>query len=156
MRAVFKWAHIQFGIAILLMMIPRIMARLRGERPRIAPPPPSWQQWLARIVQFALYALLFAVPLLGIANRLWSPSDWNFLGIALPHVPVTDKAFSKQLEDIHGTLGNVLMYLAGAHAAIGLAHHFILRDSALRAMLPFWGNANTAGSAETNTNSANP
>lgn len=150
MRAAFKWTHIQFGIVILLMMVPRMVARLRGGRPHIAPPPPSWQQWLAHIVQFALYALLFAVPILGIANRLWSPSDWNFLGIALQHVPVTDKAFSKQLEDIHGTLGNVLMYLAGTHAAIGLAHHFVRRDSTLRAMLPFWRKADAKGSAKTN------
>lgn len=35
--------------------------------------------------------------------------DWNFLGIPLPHVPVTDKIFSKQLEGIHEMLGNVLM-----------------------------------------------
>src|SRR3546814_12335714 len=96
-------------------MIPRLVACLHGQRPHIVPPPPSWQKWLAHLVQFVLYVLLFAVPLLGIANRLWSPSDWNFLGIALPHVPATDKAFSKELEEIHETLGNVLMYLAGAH-----------------------------------------
>lgn len=89
-------------------------------------------------MQYALYALLFAVPLLGIANRLWSPDAWNLLGISLPHVAVTDKVFSKQIENIHETLGNVLMYLAGAHAAIALGHHFLRRDSTLRGMLPFW------------------
>ena len=89
-------------------------------------------------MQYALYVLLFAVPLLGIANRLWSPDARNFLGISLPHVPVTDKIFSKQLEDIHETLGDVLMYLAGAHAAIALGHHFLRHDSTLRGMLPFW------------------
>ncbi|MGB3289036.1 MAG: cytochrome b [Burkholderiaceae bacterium] len=137
-RDAFKWAHIQFGITILLVMLPRVAARLRSTRPAIVPPLPSWQSTLAHLLQFVLYVLLFAVPLLGIANRLWSPSDWNFLGVALPHVPVTDKEFAKQIEEIHGTLGNVLMYLAGAHALIGLAHHFILHDSALRTMLPFW------------------
>ncbi len=137
-RAVFKWAHIQFGIVILLVMLPRVIVRWRGARPSIVPPPPQWQERLARLVQLVLYVLLFIVPLLGIANRLWSPDDWNFLGLMLPHVPVTDKAFSHQIEDIHGTLGNVLMYLAGAHAAIALVHHFILHDSTLRGMLPFW------------------
>lgn len=137
-RAVFKWAHIQFGIAIILVMVPRVMTRWRGEHPSIVPPPPPWQAWLARLVQFLLYVLLIAVPLLGIANRLWSPSDWDFMGMALPHVPVPDKAFSKDLEEIHETLGNVLMYLAGAHAAIALVHHFVVRDSTLRSMLPFW------------------
>src|SRR3546814_958729 len=92
MRDAFKWAHIQFGIAIILTMIPRLVACLHGQHPHIVPPPPSWQKWLAHLVQFVLYVLLFAVPLLGIANRLWSPSDWNFLGIALPHVPATDRS----------------------------------------------------------------
>ena len=137
-RAVFKWAHIQFGIVILLVMLPRIIVRWRNGHPPIVPPPPGWQEWLALLVQFVLYVLLFAVPLLGIANRLWSPDAWNFLGISLPHVAVTDKVLSKQLEDIHETLGEVLMYLAAAHTAIALAHHFVLHDSTLRGMLPFW------------------
>lgn len=143
MRSAFKWAHIQFGLAIILVMLPRLVTRWRGKIPSIVPPLPSWQAWLARLVQFVLYALLIAVPLLGLANRLWSPSDWDFLGIALPHVPVPDKAFSKELEELHGTLGNVLMYLAGAHAAIALVHHFVVRDSTLRGMLPFWRKADS-------------
>src|SRR3546814_17087653 len=108
MRDAFKWAHIQFGIAIILTMIPRLVACLHGQRPHIVPPPPSWQKWLAHLVQFVLYVLLFAVPLLGIAKRLWSPSDWNFLGIPLPHVPPTDTAFSKKLEETHYTPSKLL------------------------------------------------
>ena len=137
-RALFKWTHIQFGIVILLVMLPRMIVRWRGGRPPIVPPLPSWQEWLAHLMQFVLYVLLFAVPLLGIANRMWSLDAWNFLGIPLPHVALPDKVFSHKLEDIHGTLGNVLMYLAGAHAVIALTHHFVLRDSTLRSMLPFW------------------
>ena len=140
-RAQFKWAHTQFGIVILLVMLPRIMVRWRSQRPPIAPPIPSWQEWLAHWMEMVLYVLLFAVPLMGIANRLWSPDAWNFLGISLPHVPVPDKAFSEQLESLHGTLGNILMYLAGAHAAMALVHHFVMHASTLRRMLPFWRSA---------------
>ena len=142
-RSQFKWAHTQFGIAILLVMLPRVIVRWRSGCPPIVPPLPSWQEWLAHLVQFVLYVLLFAVPLVGVANRLWSPDAWSFLGISLPHVPLTDKVFSKQLQDIHETLGKILMYLAGAHAAIALVHHFLLRDSTLRGMLPFWRSVNT-------------
>lgn len=151
-RALFKWTHMQFGIVILLLMLPRIIVRWRSGCPPIVPAPPRWQELLAHLVQLVLYVLLFIVPVLGIANRLWSPDAWNFLGIALPHVPITDKAFSEQLEDIHGTLGNVLMYLAGAHGAIALVHHFILHDSTLRSMLPFWRSANaTRTNSKTST-----
>lgn len=142
LRAVFKWAHIQFGIVILLVMLPRIIVRWRTRRPPIIPPPARWQKRLANLVQFVLYVLLIAIPLLGMETRVWSPDAWNFLGISMPNVRVPDKAFSERLEEIHGTLGNILMFLAGAHAAIALAHHFIQRDSTLRGMLPFWRRVN--------------
>ncbi|TAL86000.1 MAG: hypothetical protein EPN62_13185 [Candidimonas sp.] len=74
-RALFKWAHSQFGIVILLVMLPRIIVRDRDDHSPI-------------------------VPLLGIANRLWSPDAWNSLGITLRHVPMSDETFSEQLEDI--------------------------------------------------------
>lgn len=144
-RAQFKWAHMQFGMTILLVMLARVLVRWGNKRPPIVPPLPSWQTWVAHLVQYALYALLLVVPLLGISNRLWSPDAWNFLGISLPHVPVTDRVFSKQIENIHETLGNVLMYLAGAHAAIALQHHFFRHDNTLRRMLPFWRKSGSAG-----------
>jgi cytochrome b561 len=144
-RAAFKWSHIQLGIVLILVLIPRFIVRARSKAPDIVPPPPTGQMRIARLVQLVLYALLIAVPLLGLSNRLWSPSDWDFLGIALPHVAVPDRAFAKQIQEIHGTLGNVLMYLAGAHALIALVHHFVLRDSTLRGMLPFWGKGEDRG-----------
>lgn len=106
MRANFKWAHMQFGMVI------------------------------AKTAHVALYVLLFATPVLGIASRIWNPVAWNSLGIPLPHVPVPDRDFAHQTEGIHETFGHVLMYLAGAHAAIGLFHHFWQRDNTLRRMLP--------------------
>ena len=139
LRAAFKWSHIQFGIVLALVVAARLAVRWGSPTPDIVPPPPAIQMRLARLVQLVLYALLIAVPLLGIANRLWSPGDWDFLGFPLPHVPVPDKAYAKQIQEIHGTLGDVLMYLAAGHAILALVHHFIVRDSTLRGMLPFWG-----------------
>lgn len=50
LRAVFKWAHMQVGIVILLVMLPRIIVRWRTSRPPITPPPARWQKWLANLV----------------------------------------------------------------------------------------------------------
>jgi cytochrome b561 len=33
-------------------------------------------------------------------------------------------------------LGDAIMWIAGLHAAAALFHHFILKDSVLRTMLP--------------------
>lgn len=135
-RANLKWAHMQFGIAILLIMLPRLLIRSREVAPPIVPSPPRWQMVIARTVHVALYSLLFATPLLGLASRLWNPATSNFLGIPLPHVPLPDRDSAHQIESIHETFGNVLMYMAGIHAALGLCHHFWQRDNALRRMLP--------------------
>lgn len=137
LRAGAKWAHMQFGIAILLIMLPRLAIRLRhGTAPAIAPPLPAWQAFGAKAVHFVLYALLVVTPILGITNRMWDPSAWNFLGIPMPHVAHPDKAFAHSIEEIHETFGNVLMYLAAAHALIGLFHHYVRRDNTLQRMLP--------------------
>lgn len=132
-----KWAHMQFGMAILLVMLPRLLVRARGGKaPAIVPAPPRWQAILARATHVALYTLLIVTPLLGIASRLWNPGEWDFLGITLPHVAVPDKHFSHDIEEIHETFGNVLMYVAAIHAAAALIHHFLQRDNTLRRMLP--------------------
>lgn len=132
-----KWAHMQFGLAVLLVMLPRLLVRRRaGANPPITPTTPRWQMAAAKVMHLALYVLLIVTPLLGIANRLWSTGAWDFLGIPMPHVAAPDRAFSHMLEGIHGDFGNILMYLAGAHALIALFHHFVQRDNTLRRMLP--------------------
>ena len=56
---------------------------------------------------------------------------------------------------IHTTLGNVILWVAGVHAAAALFHHFYLRDGVFKSMvpggivndsvLPFWGSGGVAG-----------
>lgn len=137
LRASLKWSHMQVGIVILLLMLPRIVARIRSlAPPAIRPPLPRWQDLFAKTVHAALYLLLIAVPILGIITRMWDPADWDFLGIPLPHVPHPDKPTARQIQGIHETVGNVLMYLAAFHAAVGLFHHYVQRDNVLARMLP--------------------
>jgi cytochrome b561 len=38
--------------------------------------------------------------------------------------------------DVHGLLGDVLMWLAGAHAVAAIYHHVVKRDGVLVSMLP--------------------
>lgn len=137
LRANLKWAHMQFGIVILLLMVPRLWVRASNfVPPPIQPPIPRWQDVSAKLVHVVLYGLLVAVPMLGITNRMWDPGAWNVLGIPMPHVAHPDKPTAKQIKGIHETLGNGLMYLAALHAIAALGHHFIQRDNTLRRMLP--------------------
>jgi cytochrome b561 len=40
------------------------------------------------------------------------------------------------VSELHETLGNAIIWLAGLHAAAALVHHFVLRDRVLGSMLP--------------------
>src|SRR5690606_41301410 len=79
LREGIKWGHMQFGVAVLLLMLPRLLVRFRAAVPPITPPPAAWQDAIARLVHAALYLLLIAVALLGIATMASSGEDWAFL-----------------------------------------------------------------------------
>lgn len=139
-RSAVKWGHMQFGLAALLLMLPRLLARLRASVPPIAPALPLWQDRLGRLAHLALYLLVFAVPLLGVTMMLVGGKPWNLLGVPLPTLN-PDPGLAKQLEELHETAGNALMWLAIFHAAAALFHHFVRRDDTLRRMLPLAGRA---------------
>ena len=47
-----------------------------------------------------------------------------------------DRATRRLVGGLHELATNAVLILAGLHAAMALAHHYILRDSVLRRMLP--------------------
>ena len=70
------------------------------------------------------------------------------LGTWLEGLPVTFPGFdiAPQIARAHGlgqliivvhtTLGNVILWVAGVHAAAALFHHFYLRDGVFKSMVP--------------------
>ena len=47
------------------------------------------------------------------------------------------RATARAVKEVHEVLSNALLFLALAHAAAALFHHWILRDDVLRRMWPF-------------------
>ena len=130
-----KWAHMQFGMAVLLLMVPRLLVHARTAVPPISPRPPRWQDMLSKLVHLAVYLLAFAVPLLGVAMMFVAGKPWNLLGLPLPVLGAADRDLAHRIEAIHETAGNVLMWLAIAHVAAALFHHYVQRDDTLLRML---------------------
>lgn len=135
-RDAVKWGHMQFGVAVLLLMLPRLLVRFRHASPPISPAPSRWQAFLARGAHLLLYALALAVPLLGVVMMMAAGKPWNLLGLSLPVLAQPDMALARSIKGIHETAGDVLMWLAVAHAAAALFHHYIQRDDTLLRMLP--------------------
>lgn len=106
-------AHYWLGIAILALVLVRLGLRLRHGAPPAQPGGQAWTDWMAKLVHWAFYAMLFAMPILGLLA-----------------VHVSD-AFG----EIH-TLGKpVFILLIAVHVLGALYHQFVKRDGTLRRIL---------------------
>jgi len=106
-------AHYWIGIAILALVVARLGVRIWQGVPQRQRGALTWTDWAARLVHWAFYALLFAMPILGLLT-----------------VHVSD-----EFGEVH-TLGKpVFIVLIAAHVLGTLFHQFIKRDGTLRRML---------------------
>jgi cytochrome b561 len=125
--------HVFAGLALLVLFLPRVLARVFTKTPAIVPPPSRASVLPAKLVTLALLLFVVVQPILGIL-LVWSE------GQALA-VPFTDLSLSPMvvldedvLEETHETQGNAFYAVIGLHALAALWHHFIRRDDALRRM----------------------
>ena len=98
---------------------------------------PYWMKCTSRIVQQSLYALLVVTPLSAISGA-WlegHPLTLGILGNIPPMIPES-RAVGQIVAAVHAILGDIIVWLAGFHAAAALFHHFVLRDEVLLSMLP--------------------
>jgi len=129
--------HKSVGITILGLAVIRLAWRLY-DRPPPPPPMPRWQLFASRLNHWALYALLFAMPLTGwmMSSASNYPVSWFGL-VQLPDLVAPDRSLKEQFEEIHELLAKVLIALALLHVAAALKHQFIDRDGLLFRMLPW-------------------
>jgi cytochrome b561 len=129
--------HMALGLAVLLILVLRLAARFASptpsERTRFSP----WSNYLATIGHWLLYALMAAVPIIGIMLQFARGEALPVFGILHIASPwPADRTFAHSLKEVHEVLANALVILAALHVAAALFHHFILRDRTLRRMLP--------------------
>jgi len=118
--------HQSMGITLLVLAAIRLMWR-------VANPDPAWpadikpyEMRLARVVHFALYALLFAIPLSGWALASAEDEALRMFGwFDLPRIVLGSE---DTLEDVHETLFNVLVALAALHV-LGAIKHWLASRS---------------------------
>jgi cytochrome b561 len=128
--------HFTLGLAVLLLVVPRLIARLLGSAPPLDRSHGPLPRFAAAAGHLALYVFLIALPLSGwyAASRLGVPV--TFLGIHLPPLAQAASGPPGVVAELHQTGGNLLLVLAGLHAAVALWHQFVLRDGTLRRMSP--------------------
>ncbi|MXR35584.1 cytochrome b [Craterilacuibacter sinensis] len=126
--------HINFGIIIFLLVLPRIVWRLGNKLPAITPPPSALDMLLAHIIHWTLYALMVITPVFGLWSLQAGDATVHLFSLPLPQLFGVDDALSHDIKEIHETLGNVVLWLMLAHIAAALWHHYRIKDDTLTRM----------------------
>jgi cytochrome b561 len=130
--------HMTLGQCVIVFLIARLFWRVANP-----PPPPEetrfgWlQQAVAALTHYVMYALLVAVPVMGILVQLKRGNALPIFGVWDLHSPwPTDRSLARTLLRVHEYLADTLLILAGVHAAAALVHHYLFEDRTLLRMLP--------------------
>lgn len=130
-------AHRSLGVAVWLIVMVRLAWRLLGMR--LLPFPasmPRWHQWGARLSEWALYALLIAQPLSGIAASVLRSRPFDLFGIQVPSLMAAHKAWATTAQGLHTLGAYALASLVLVHAGAAILHRLIADDGVLDSMLP--------------------
>ncbi len=136
-RANILAAHFLAGLAVLLLVLPRLALRYRHLQPSVMPPPGRWADLLGKTTHAALYVFLLVQPLLGVITLQVGGKPVRLFGLTLLPSVVShpDRALSHQIEELHGTIGTIFYWVIGLHILAALWHHFGRRDNTLQRMI---------------------
>ena len=131
--------HFALGIVILLLTIARLLWRLTHKAPPFSSDLAPWERWLARTVHFIFYVLLLGLPIMAWIGVSMMRQPIDFFGLfTIPNLPTpANRGAGHELTEIHGTLGNIMLWLIVLHVVGALKHQFWDKDGNLYRMLPF-------------------
>jgi cytochrome b561 len=137
-RAFGLFAHMTLGQCVFVLVIARLVWRYTN------PPPPPEQTRFGKLLEivaalnhYALYALMLAVPILGVIVQLKRGNPLPFFGLGEFASPwPADRATARTILHFHEYCADALLILAGVHAVAALVHHYAFRDRTLTRMLP--------------------
>ena len=131
--------HKALGITILLLTLGRLGWRLMHKAPPLPVNYAAWEKMLARGIHILFYVLLIGLPLGGWLAGSYFGRGVDVFGIfALPPLPVGENPEAgKSIIGLHGTGGEIMLYMIGLHILGALKHTFIDKDGGIYRMLPF-------------------
>ncbi|MCE4539077.1 cytochrome b/b6 domain-containing protein [Pelomonas sp. P7] len=132
--------HESLGLLVLALTLVRLVwVALRPDRPRFEMA--AWMHRLSTLTHVVLWVLMLALPATALLALGSEHHPLTLLGGVrvdeFPLIAGSGLGEAADWGDVHGLLGDVLMWLAGLHAVAALYHHFRLRDGVLAAMLPW-------------------
>jgi cytochrome b561 len=133
-RVAARSTHITLGALLAIVLCIRIWWRAGGGR-RLPAADVGILLVMSKGAHYALYVLVTGTVAIGLFYA-WVRGDNIFNLFSIPAFDPGNRELRHQVEELHSWSANILLVLAGLHAAAGLAHHFIWKDGVLRRMLP--------------------
>ena len=129
--------HKSLGLTLLSLVVLRLLWRFYAGAPKPVPGTPHWQERIATLTHWALYLLMFAMPITGWLFNSSSGYPLQYFGLFnLPKIAAVNPGTA----DLSGTLHEagfwLLLLLVLAHAGAAFYHHLFQNDDTLRRMLP--------------------
>lgn len=128
--------HMSFGLLVLPIALLLLLMRFVHPVEKVGVVS-SWQSRSAIFMHYALYTLLLLLPLSGwtfASARGWDVSIFGLF--TLPHLAFASSSIGLLFGEAHGLFASLIGILVVGHAGAALYHHFILKDSVLKRLLP--------------------
>jgi len=136
-RAMVWWLHISFGLLLAGAVVARLGLRLTRGAPNLPSSMSVNEQRLAQLAHLGLYALMIAIPVIGVVLTWLRGDTLTFFGLfTIPAPFAPDRELGRTVKELHELAANLILALAGLHAAAALWHHYVRRDDVLTRMLP--------------------
>jgi cytochrome b561 len=130
--------HRPLGIAILLLVVIRFVNRLLNPPPPLPPTMSRMERLAATASEYAMYSLMFALPLVGWGMLSAARSPIVLFGaVHLPPILPHDPTLFAVLRRAHTILAYSLLLLFLAHLGAVLFHSLIVRDGLFERMAPW-------------------
>ena len=126
--------HITVGVLLGLLLVGRIAWRATRGR-HLPPADRNMLHVLAKSTHWGLYVLLVAMVSVGVFLT-WTRGDSIYGLFTIPAWEPGNRALVGQVQEIHATIGWIIVGLAGAHASAALMHRYVWHDRVLTRMLP--------------------
>ncbi len=127
--------HQTIGTTVFVLVALRLLWRAFDRRPE--QPISKVEAWSSKAMHGLLYLLLLAIPATAIVGSQLEGHPMVLYGVGQVGQYLTaSRRLGHQILEYHQLLGNLIVWLAGLHAAAALYHHYLRRDGVLRAMLP--------------------
>jgi cytochrome b561 len=128
--------HKEWGVLVLFLVTLRLGWRMMNNIPPLPQHIPYLQRAAAHGMHYALYTLLFIIPISGWLMTSAAGLSISFFGLfMLPDLITPHREWLHILETVHGWLAYTLLALIILHATAALKHHFIDKDTILRRII---------------------